>query len=53
MKFQERYEDYLMHFGIPGMRWGHRKSQAKGYSNKAVKRDRAMYGDKKSKKDKF
>lgn len=50
MKFQERYEDYLMHYGVPGMKWGHRKSQAKGYSDKAVKRDRAMYGDRKVRK---
>ena len=50
MKFQERYDDYLMHYGVPGMRWGHRKSQAKGYSNKAVKRDRAIYGDQKVRK---
>lgn len=29
------------------MKWGRRKSKAKGYSNKAVKRDRAIYGDRK------
>lgn len=50
MNFQERYEDYLIHYGVPGMRWGHRKSQAKGYSDKAVKRDRAMYGDRRVRK---
>lgn len=50
MNFKERYEDYLMHYGVPGMRWGHRKSQAKGYKDEAVKRDRAMYGTRRVRK---
>lgn len=28
-KFQERYEDYLMHYGIKGMKWGVRKKTYK------------------------
>lgn len=27
MRFQERYSNYLMHFGVPGMKWGVRKSR--------------------------
>lgn len=27
MNFQERYDNYLMHYGIPGMKWGIRKAQ--------------------------
>ena len=50
MSFQKEYEDYLAHYGVPGMKWGHRKSQAKGYTDKAVKRDRALYGDRKVRK---
>lgn len=25
MKFQERYDNFLMHYGVPGMKWGVRK----------------------------
>ena len=43
MKFQERYEDYLMHYGVLGMKWGVHKAnralaKADRYHNKAKKR---------------
>lgn len=56
-KFQEDYKNYLyhsgfitedelIHYGVPGMKWGVRKAQSKNYEDSAVKRDRALYGDK-------
>ena len=56
-KFQEDYKNYLyhsgfitedelIHYGVPGMKWGIRKAQSKNYTDNAVKRDRALYGDK-------
>lgn len=43
MKFQERYEDYLMHYGVPGMKCGIRRAnralaKADRYHNKAKKK---------------
>lgn len=35
----------LMHYGVPGMRWGRRKTpQAENYSTKQRAQDRALYG---------
>lgn len=28
MRFQERYDNFLMHYGVPGMKWGVRKSKS-------------------------
>lgn len=30
--------DELMHFGVPGMKWGHRKAKASGLSNRDIRR---------------
>lgn len=43
MKFQERYDNYLMHYGIPGMKWGVRRAnralaKADRYHNRAKKK---------------
>lgn len=46
------YDDYLMHYGVLGMKWGHRKStnasnknsHNKNYTDKQRKNDRAFYG---------
>ena len=46
MSFQKEYEDFLIHYGVPGMKWGHRKSQHANYTTSMVERDRALYGDK-------
>lgn len=37
------YRDYLMHYGIPGMKWGVRKARKKNYISKAVKKRRSSY----------
>lgn len=44
MKFQSEYETYLEHYGVKGMRWGHRKQQAKNYKDYQVTRDIQLYG---------
>lgn len=31
MNYKQEYANYLEHYGVPGTRWGHRKSQASGY----------------------
>lgn len=37
------YRDCLMHYGIPGMKWGVRKARKKNYISKAVKKRRSSY----------
>lgn len=37
------YPDYLMHYGVPGMKWGVRKARKKNYISKAVKKRRSSY----------
>lgn len=37
------YRDYLMHYGIPGMKWGVRKARKKNHISKAVKKRRSSY----------
>ena len=40
------HSDELYHYGVPGMRWGHRKASVnKDYTSKQRKRDRAFYGN--------
>ena len=41
MNFKERYEDYLMHYGVPGMRWGVRRLQKLPLSFRIHNRRRA------------
>lgn len=37
------YPDYLMHYGVPGMKWGVRKACKNNYISKAVKKRRSSY----------
>lgn len=37
-------DDTLAHYGVKGMRWGHRKTQSENYSDQQVKRDVQVYG---------
>lgn len=39
-------EDYLMHYGVKGMKWGHRKARGHGGPGKYVTRKRQLAGDK-------
>ena len=43
MNFKERYEDYLMHYGVPGMRWGVRKADYKAMSPQQRRETRLAY----------
>lgn len=38
-----QYPDYLMHYGIPGMKWGVRKAHKNNYFSKAAKKRRSSY----------
>lgn len=37
------YQEYLMHYGVPGMKWGVRKSSLKGMSRSERKATKAKY----------
>ncbi len=43
MSFQKDYENYLMHYGVKGMRWGIRKDRYKSMSRCGRKAHRQMY----------
>ena len=34
MEYEENYEDFLQHYGVLGMKWGHRKARSNASSNK-------------------
>lgn len=34
MEYEENYEDFLQHYGVLGMKWGHRKARSTSSSNK-------------------
>lgn len=38
-----QYPDCLMHYGIPGMKWGVRKARKNNYFSKAAKKRRSSY----------
>ena len=37
MEYEENYEDFLQHYGVLGMKWGHRKARSNASSNKKPK----------------
>ena len=37
MEYEENYDDFLQHYGVLGMKWGHRKARSKASSNKKPK----------------
>ena len=37
MEYEENYEDFLKHYGVLGMKWGHRKARSTSSSNKKPK----------------
>lgn len=43
MKLQERYDNFLMHHGVKGMKWGIRKDRYKKMSQKSKKRHKRFY----------
>ena len=38
-----QYPDYLMHYGVKGMKWGVRKARKNNYFSKAAKKRRSSY----------
>ena len=38
MEYEENYDDFLKHYGVLGMKWGHRKARSTSSSNKKPKR---------------
>ena len=38
MEYEENYDDFLQHYGVLGMKWGHRKARSTSSSNKKPKR---------------
>ena len=37
MDYEENYDDFLQHYGVLGMKWGHRKARGTSSSNKKPK----------------
>ena len=37
MEYEENYEDFLQHYGVLGMKWGHRKARSTSSYNKKPK----------------
>ena len=37
MEYEENYDDFLQHYGVLGMKWGHRKARSTASSNKKPK----------------
>ena len=37
MDYEENYDDFLQHYGVLGMKWGHRKARSNASSNKKPK----------------
>ena len=37
MDYEENYDDFLQHYGVLGMKWGHRKARSTSSSNKKPK----------------
>ena len=37
MYYEENYDDFLQHYGVLGMKWGHRKARSTSSSNKKPK----------------
>ena len=37
MEYEENYDDFLQHYGVLGMKWGHRKARSTSSSNKKPK----------------
>lgn len=37
MEYEENYDDFLQHYGVLGMKWGHRKARSTVSSNKKPK----------------